>query len=74
MNEEQAKELFINGAKQRLADLRQAMKEVEKQINSDNDNAIKLGVAWTQICHDFMLQEAVSRAMVAIREKPVYPH
>jgi len=75
MNEEQEyKALFIQGAKDKLKDIKEALKEVEKQLNSKNDNAIKLGVAWSRLCHEFMLNDAPKRAMLAIQERPVYPH
>ena len=75
MNEEQDyRLLFISGAKDKLTDIKAAIKEVESQLASSNDNTIKLAVAWSRLCHEFMLNDAPKRAMLAIQERPVYPH
>lgn len=75
MNEEKDyKALFIKGSLEKLSDLKAAIKEVEAQLDSDDDGAIKLAIAWSRLCHEFMLKDAIRMAMLMIQEKPVYQH
>ena len=75
MNEEKEyKDLFIQGAKDKLNEIKEGIKAVEIQLDLKNDNAIKLAIAWSRLCHEFMLNDAPNKAMLAIQEKPVYPH
>jgi HEAT repeat protein len=74
MSEQQLKTAFIQGASDRLDEIISAVNEVQKQLKSKNEPSVKLGVAWAKICHEFMLEEAPKMALLAIQEKPVYPH
>ncbi len=73
-NDTQIKLAFIKGAEGRLEEIKKAVEEVERQLKSNNENAIKLAVSWTKICHDFMLKEAPKSALAMLQTRPVYPH
>lgn len=74
MKDTELKAAFISGANDRLDEIKSAVAEVEKQLASKNENAVKLAIAWSKICHEFMLNDAPRQAVLAIQEKPVYPH
>lgn len=74
MHEDLLKETFIQIAAGQLREMKKALRAVEKQLQSGNENAIKLAVAWSRISHEFLLEDATKKAMLAIQDKPIYPH
>ena len=72
MNDAQMREGFVSASEGLLADIRKALKAMEKALHSDNDNSIKYAAAMVRLSHDYMLKTAPKAAMAACSEK--YPY
>lgn len=72
--EKDCKDLFIKGAEDRLKEISKAIDEVKKNLHCDNDNSVKLAIAYIGLCHEFMLNAAPKQAMRIIQDKAVYPY